>query len=354
MVSGNIAMGAGLSSSSALVVAFAQAAVALNGLNVSAHDFVDLCGEGEWFVGSRGGSADHAAISTGKLGYVSRIGFFPFRIEGEFRFPPQLRLVIAHSGSMAVKSAGARDVFNQRVACYSLAELYLRKHWPPAAGIEHLRDLTPQRLEVSVAEVYRALSRLPVRPTRGQLRKLFSREDQETLDGIFATHASCSGYDLRGAAMFGISEILRSERMAEVMDRGDLALVGEFFKNSHDGDRVARFDENGASHRHVTRLTDAVLERLACEEADLAAQSGRYACSTEAIDHLVDIANATDGVVGAQLAGAGLGGCMMILVNQGSLETLLRKLRAQFYKPRGLTFNAQVVTPVEGAGPVAF
>ena len=50
-------MGAGLSSSSAVVVAMAEAAVALNGLDVTPQQFVDLCGEGEWFVGSRGGSA---------------------------------------------------------------------------------------------------------------------------------------------------------------------------------------------------------------------------------------------------------------------------------------------------------
>ena len=46
-VCGDVPMGSGLSSSSALVVAFAQAAVHLNGLRVGSSDFIDLCGEGE-------------------------------------------------------------------------------------------------------------------------------------------------------------------------------------------------------------------------------------------------------------------------------------------------------------------
>lgn len=129
MVSGNIPMGAGLSSSSALVVGFADAAVALNGLDVTMRDFIDLCGEGEWFVGSRGGSADHAAIRTSKLGHVSRIGFFPFHIAGEFKFPANLHVVIANSGEQAIKSAGARDVYNHRVAGYEFAEMFLRQLW---------------------------------------------------------------------------------------------------------------------------------------------------------------------------------------------------------------------------------
>ncbi|HWQ92114.1 MAG TPA: galactokinase family protein, partial [Clostridia bacterium] len=51
MVSGDIPMGAGLSSSSALVVAAADAVRTFNQLPVSARRLVSLCGEGEWFVG---------------------------------------------------------------------------------------------------------------------------------------------------------------------------------------------------------------------------------------------------------------------------------------------------------------
>jgi len=350
LVSGNIPMGAGLSSSSALVVAFAEAAVSLNGLDVAMRDFVDLCGEGEWFVGSRGGAADHAAIRTSRAGYIGRNSFFPFRLAGQVRFPSRLRVVIAHSGASAVKSAGARDTFNQRVACYEIAQMLLRREWPAAAAVEHLRDLAPDKLRVSPADLYRALKRLPNRPGRKQVERLFDGADAQRLGEVLATHANVGPYDLRGVALYGISECVRSERFAEVIEAGDVGRIGQLMAASHNGDRVVRIGRDGQAHKHAPSTSDAALEKLAAEGADLALQSGRYACSTEAIDRLVDLAAGAEGVAGAQLAGAGLGGCMMILVDRDHLEGLMVRLRNEFYRPRRLAFGALVCTPVAGAG----
>ena len=353
MVSGNIPMGAGLSSSSALVVAFAEAAVVLNGLDVAMRDFIDLCGEGEWFVGSRGGSADHAAIRTGQLGHISRIGFFPFAITDEVPLPTELRVVLAHSGAQAIKSREARDVFNQRVACCELAQLLLRERWPAAAGMKHLRDLTPTRLGVQPADVYRALTLLPQRPSRRRLRELLPRRLQTQLDRIFATHANIGTYDLRGVALFAISECVRSEGFAAIVQERKLDRVGPLMRASHDGDRRFRHDRHGARQRHLVRLDNAGLQHLAAGGADLETCSGRYACSTAAIDQLVDAAAEVEGVVGAQLAGAGLGGCLMILVQAQAVETLSRHLGARFYEPHQLPQELHICSPVAGAGLLA-
>lgn len=349
LVSGDIPMGAGLSSSSAMVVAFAEAATLLNSLDVAMRDFIDLCGEGEWFVGSRGGAADHAAIRTSHAGAVSRIGFFPFRLEGEAPFPADLRVVVAHSGSQAIKSAGARDVFNQRVACYELAMMLLKREWPPAAGAEHLRDLSPERLKIAPAEILHALTLLPERPTRRQLRRLTPADQHDRLETVFSTHADLGPYDLRGVALYGIAECVRSEAFSSVLQADDRPVIGAMMRSSHDGDRVVRFGPDGRPRRHVVRTDDRSLGKMAAE-ADLAALPGRYACSTEAVDHLVDIAGACEGVVGAQLAGAGLGGCMMILVRDEAVEPLMGALRKGFYEPRGLAYDAHVCQSVAGAG----
>ncbi len=149
VVWGDIPLGAGLSSSSALVVAMAEASVALNQLALSTRQFVDLCGEGEWFVGSRGGIADQAAIRGGEKDKVSKIGFFPFRIEETIDLPKELSVIIANSQAAVSKSHGARHTFNHRVACYDLAEMLLRKQASFLGAMKHLRDLDPGKLGLS-------------------------------------------------------------------------------------------------------------------------------------------------------------------------------------------------------------
>lgn len=350
VVSGNIPMGAGLSSSSALVVAFAEAAVALNGLDVAPRDFVDLCGEGEWFVGSRGGSADHAAIHTGRLGHISRVGFFPFRIEGQVPLPADVDVVIADSGEKAVKSAGAGQVFNQRVACYNVAEILLSRSWPKAKSAEHLRDFVPDRLGVGSAEVYQAISRLPDRPSRRAIRRALADEAPDKVERIFAAHANLGSYDLRGVTLYGIAECMRSDRFGDAIAHGDLDLVGRLMRASHDGDRRKRLAADGTARRHLVRTDAATLGRLAVTGADLTFQPGRYSCSTEAVDRLVDVAERTDGVIGAQLAGAGLGGCMMALVKSDSTEALMEELRKVLDGQGQNRDGVYLCRPVAGAG----
>lgn len=350
VVSGNIPMGAGLSSSSALVVAFAEAAVALNGLDVAPRDFVDLCGEGEWFVGSRGGSADHAAIHTGRLGHISRVGFLPFRVERQVPLPPDVDVVIADSGEKAVKSAGAGQVFNQRVACYNVAEILLRRSWPAARAAEHLRDFVPDRLGVAAGEIFSALSRLPERPSRRAVRRMLAGEDQATVERIFAAHANLGCYDLRGVTLYGIAECMRSDRFADAIAHGNLDLVGRLMRASHDGDRRKRWTTNGSPRRHLVRTDAATLAKLAANDADLTFQPGRYACSTEAVDRLVDVADGAEGVIGAQLAGAGLGGCMMALVKSDSTEILVERLRETLDQQGQDANGVYLCRPVAGAG----
>ena len=385
VVSGNVPVGAGLSSSSALVVATAEAAVAINGLDVRPRQLVDLCGEGEWFVGTRGGSADHAAMKFAQRGAVAHVRFFPFGLEETVDFPSSYRMVICNSGLEARKAVGARDTFNHRVACYHLGVKLVQNWFPQYAPlIDHLRDINPQRLSVPLAQIYRLLMRLPEWATRQELAHWLTWEEVEP---FFATHTPphestrrrevtsprrgetsppAQGYPIRGVMLYGLAECERSRICLEVLKRGDMVEFGRLMNISHDGDRVVRHEEGwtrtgtvrpqphaaptstGYLLEHIENLESGDLTRVMRSQLHL--QPGSYRCSTPELDLMVDIAQRTDGVMGAQLAGAGLGGCIMALAREEATDRLVEGLMRLYYQPRGLEPQVSVCTPIGGSG----
>ncbi|MCD6351566.1 MAG: hypothetical protein J7M26_05560 [Armatimonadetes bacterium] len=361
-VGGDIPIGAGLSSSSSLLVATSLAYIALNSLRVRPATFVDLCGEGEWFVGTRGGAADHAAMTLSTQGAVTPITFFPFRIGAPVPLPEGYRLLVSNSGVQAKKTKGARDAFNHRVACYELAMALFRKFFPRhTEEVEHLRDI-PDKLGVSLPEFYQMVKRLPVRADRFLLRQLL-QDRSDWLEQIFTTHREPTEYPLRSVFLYGVAECERSRRFSEYLAAGELEKVGRLMQLSHCGDRVVQFDPDGTARLWNHDYDDGVLDRLSemaanedeavRQQADLMWQPGGYACSCWEIDQLVDLSLQVEGVLGAQLSGAGMGGCMMVLAREEAVEKVRQRLIEGYYQPRGLEPQVEVCSPVAGASTLA-
>ena len=363
VVGGNVPMAAGLSSSSSLVVGAAEAVVAVNRLDTFPAQIVTLCGEGEWFVGTRGGSADHAAVKMGRRGTVVKVRFFPFGVEENVAFPENYSMVICDSGIKARKSADAKNQFNHRIACYRIGFALIRRLLPQFSGVlGHLRDVTPRTLQMPLSFFYRLLLMLPESATREELRALLPGED---LDLWFANHAEPADgrYPIRGVVLFGLSECERAAHYADVLKRGDIAAIGRMMKRSHDGDRVVSHDENWHESPFRADVSNTAILNLLSDlesgapdrviRAQLDHQSGVYACSLPEIDRMVDIADRTPGVLGAQLAGAGLGGCMMVLCEDAAIPQLLQRLDDLYYRPAGRTPLTMVCRPVAGSGLIA-
>lgn len=360
---GNIPVAAGLSSSSAVVVATAEAAIAMNGLDVVPQDFVDLCGEGEWYVGSRGGAGDHAAMKFSRSGEVTHIGFFPFQVKGSTPFPDGYELLIANSHIKAQKMTNAKDTFNQRVASYEIGLLLLRERFPKmAAKLERLRDLHPSRLGIRPSELYNMLLALPEKLTQAEVIELLGRRHGEALQMLFKSHAEPDHYLIRSVVLYGAAECARAELCREYLARGDMEGLGRLMQISHDGDRVAKYTtgtegwscgtyDYSASDAYLKSLIDDLVseEPERVSRAQLHLQPGRYACSTPEIDEMVDLSLEVPGVLGAQLSGAGLGGCIMVLVRSEAKEQLKQVLTQSFYVPRGLTPQITESTPVMGS-----
>jgi len=337
MVAGDIPIGAGLSSSSALVVATAEAVSIFNSLAVTARRLVSLCGEGEWFVGTRGGVADHAAIKLSRRGYVTRVGFFPFQIEQASPFFKDHALVVCNSGIYAGKSGKARHVFNEKVTAYHIGRIFFRMlRSDLAPNIEHLRDITIENLGISRREFFELLSRLPSTMTRKEVRSVFKQaaeSERDAIERLFVSHDDpAEGYTVRDVVLFGLCEMARAKLCLGVLRAGDAAALGRFMDISHNGDRVSRDNGRGKWLRSSQGLSaDAVagIGRRRGRQGDLAFYPGSYGCSLPEIDRIADTVRGMPGVEGAQMAGAGLGGCVMALVRKEHSASVIERLSSE-------------------------
>ncbi|MGW8182017.1 MAG: galactokinase family protein, partial [bacterium] len=336
-----------------------EACLRLNEISLDPMDFIDLCGYGEWYVGTRGGAGDHAAIKFSQPNATSHITSFPLAVDSS-PFPSGYRIVLANSLVEANKREGARDIFNNRVASYVFGFLLIEKNFPDYRDrIEHFRDLTPMNLGVGDAEIYQLLKSLPVAATRQELRDLLP-EKLDEIEHVFRSHVEpLEGYPIRQVCTYGISECIRSEMASTRLQSSDIEGFGELLRISHDGDRVSHLIGGKRCLLHKD-YSDPVLDNLIADtsspdetrrqRAQLWRQPGGYDVSVPEADTLVDIALAAPGVVGARLVGAGLGGSILVIVQKEQTKELLKRLEEGYYAPHHLGLAAEVVEPVGGSG----
>jgi N-acetylgalactosamine kinase len=322
---------------------------------------VDLCGEGEWFVGTRGGSGDHAAIKFARRGQVAHVSFFPFEVLGFAPFFPDHSLIVCNSGIQAKKAEGARETYNRRVLGYVVGELLFKRFYPQLADrIEHLRDIRCERLGIALSDLYRMLKALPLRIQTEEMFERFgpfSPTETEKLQNILSAITNRHvPYDVRGLVLYGIAECERALRCPDLLHANDAHGLGQWWNVSHDGDRVVTYDDHWHPEPFGADASDDSLDTLIVDlgsgdaqrvaGAQLHLQPGCYACSTPEIDLIVDLAVRLPGVKGAQISGAGLGGCVMILVENEHSDEAIQALRSR-------ALDAKCYAPVEGAGLVS-
>ncbi|MBN1581962.1 MAG: galactokinase, partial [Anaerolineae bacterium] len=274
------------------------------------------------------------------------------------------------SGIRAHKTTNARDRFNHRVACYRIGFWLIKKLFPQYAPLlHHLRDVNTRTLGLPLSWIYKILLRLPEQATQDELRAMFpdAAELQPTdtvhpLEAFFATHRPPPDglYPIRGVVLFGLAECERGRLFADALKRESSETIGRLMNASHDGDRVVRFAPDGERLPYRSPTSNGYLldliEDLESGDPDrvlgaqLQWQPGGYGCSIPEIDLLVDVSLRTEGVVGAQLAGAGLGGCMMVLARKNALPRLIKNLTEQYYRPYDKPPAIMVCKPIAGSG----
>ena len=353
-IAGDIPIAAGLSSSSSLVVSALEAFLHLNNLEVPHLDKAEFCGRAEWYVGTRGGSGDHAAMLYAQRQSVLHLHFFPLTIQ-ELPLPTGYRVVACNS---CVEHAPP-GIFNERIATYEMGLLLIKQHYPQYADhLDHLRDLNANNLNISLADIYRLLKVLPERMSREEIREALP-DQSDQLDTLFSPHDEpVEGYRVRQVVLFGIAECARSAQCKHLLESDDMEGFGHLKYCSHDGDRQFAFPnnqpesviDNSISESHINQLIAQLDDPKQAPHAQLHHQSGGYDCSCKELDQLVDLASQVPGVVGAGLTGGGLGGCVLVFVRDDAVNHLIDTLQESFYTPKGLSDAMLVCASVAGSG----
>jgi galactokinase len=108
-VASDLPSSAGLSSSSALLIAFSLALLAANRWTLTLNELTSVLPDGEQLVGTRGGAMDHIAILGSRAGFATLIeSFAPLAIE-HVPVPRHWRFLVAHSLISAEKSAPSQN-----------------------------------------------------------------------------------------------------------------------------------------------------------------------------------------------------------------------------------------------------
>jgi len=354
---GDIPRAAGLASSSALVMAATEAVIRLNNLRIEPVDMIEHWGFAEWYVGTRGGCSDHAAIIYGRPNKILHITAFPAKVDST-TLPEGFCVLLANSLVEAKKRVGARDFFNSRVAAYVFGLMMIRKNFPQYADkLERIRDVNPEKLGVDETEIYRIVTSLPETVSRAEIVKLLP-ESEHKLHRVFRSHNEPEqGYQIRQVCLYGIAECIRADMVPDCLRKGDVMAFGELISISHNGDRVTKLVDGkrvSTDNSYPDERIDALISDLESgnpkrmSRARLWRQGGGYNVSLPELDMLVDIASATPGVVGAGLVGAGMGGSIVVVVKDECARQVVENLANQYYRPRNLKVAAEVVTPVGG------
>jgi len=300
LVDGNIPSGAGLSSSSALVVGNALALLAANDVDVRYITLAELLPAAERYVGTLSGGMDQATSLLAQPGHALRIDFFPLRV----RTLPLLRgysIVVCHSLVQAEKSGPAKRAYNLRVIECRLACRVLERA---------LGSGLPRPLQ-----------------TLGDLVTLFPGRPLVEFVSLISTQAPDRPLSLAQiAAIIGTApERLRSEChiTADLGDR--FALMRRLRHVLCEAERVDQAEEAllAADAPGFGRLMDA--SHQSCRDD--------YEISCVELEELVRIAKEA-GAAGARLTGAGFGGCTVNLVADAEVQTFLRRVDRSFYHAR--------------------
>lgn len=304
LVHGDLPPAAGLSSSSALVVAFALAYLASLGYtlgkDLSRLELAGVLANAEHFVGTAGGGMDQTVILNGEAGHATKINFIPFQCE-HIPVPDGVTFVVCDSMVETKKTGNTLAKYNAGPAVCSLITNMVNVHLARTFGedfsIDCLGDLWFGPLCFNRGEVQLLLREVLAKPrmTPSEIIRYMGMNPglvrEYWLDSI---PDEAGGIPLQARARHIFTEYYRVEEGRDALLASDVEAFGELMN---------------ASHRSC---------------------ASDYALSTPELDRLVDILTAA-GCYGARLTGAGFGGAVIGLAPTDRTGQVLEAVKNKYY-----------------------
>jgi N-acetylgalactosamine kinase len=298
-ITGTIPQNAGLSSSSALVVASGMAALYANNMDYDSMQLAESMALAEHYVGTRGGGMDHAASLLAVPCHVMKMGFFPLLVK-DFYFPEDVTVIICQSGVVAKKSAEALQQFNLRALECRLAFALLQRKIQNGEQAKRLGDLLKPPFQYAYKDVQNLII--------------------NTLYDVYTVNEM--KHHLDSDARF--NQLLDDYNLSNLPQDELIFSCGKRF-------------------RHI--ITDAMRVEWAaialryqdkdwlCELINEGHQSARddFEISCPQIEALIDCAR-NNGALASRITGAGFGGSTINIVERENVDGFMHRMREQFYK----------------------
>jgi N-acetylgalactosamine kinase len=298
LVDGDIPRGAGLSSSSALVVASALALIAANDIEVPYETLAELLPLAERYVGTLSGGMDQAVSLLARAGHALRLDFFPLRVR-TVPLPAGVAVVVCHSLVPAEKSSGAQHGYNLRVIECRLGCRVLERALGSGLprGLRTLGDLVtlfPGRPLLEFLE-YLQLAERPL--SVAEIAAAVGTSPERLRSDCGIGRDSGDHFNLVRRVRHVFSEAERVNQAEDYLRAGDAAGFGRLMAASHGSCR----DDY----------------EISCPELEALVSTAMHA-----------------GAIGARLTGAGFGGCSVNLVFDADVHTFLQRIDRDFYAAR--------------------
>jgi N-acetylgalactosamine kinase len=302
LVDSDLPAAAGLSSSSAMVVASALAVLAVHGWPLDRVKLAEQMAAAERYVGTMGGGMDQAVVLLAQAGTSLKIDFFPLRAT-TVHLPPAYSVVICNSMIQAPKTAEARLLYNRlpiecRIATALLAHA-LRDYGVPdtVVRVSEILSVLPSARLLAEAERFLGDANWSIRQVAASLGVTTADVEERYMrlgDGN-ALPMPTEGFPLLRRMRHVLSEGERVEKAVRALSTGDAISFGQLMNASH----------------------------ASCRD--------EYGISCPALEELVRVARSA-GAVGARLTGAGFGGCTVNLVHQDSVEAFVHTVITEYYE----------------------